>query len=84
MTCCEPYRRCDVHSQRRLASPHSTYDARRMRVVIALTLLAIACGPGSERKTGRELYLAHRPASSWDDVIQFAENFDGALIENYA
>jgi len=30
-----------------------------MRVALAVILLAIACGPGSEPKSGRELYLAY-------------------------
>lgn len=30
-----------------------------MRVLIALTILVVACGPGAEVKSGRELYLAY-------------------------
>lgn len=46
--------------------------SRRMRVVIALTvLLLLACGPGRETHTGRELYLAYGCAAC------HGENADG-------
>ena len=32
---------------------------RPVRALIAIALLAAACGPGAERKSGRELYLAY-------------------------
>jgi periplasmic copper chaperone A len=42
-----------------------------MRALAALTILALACGPGSETKTGRELYLAYGCAAC------HGENADG-------
>ena len=42
-----------------------------MRALIALALIATACGPGAERKSGRELYLAYGCAAC------HGENADG-------
>lgn len=42
-----------------------------MRALIALTLIAVACGPGAEQKSGRELYLAYGCAAC------HGENADG-------
>jgi copper(I)-binding protein len=45
--------------------------SRRMRALIALALIAVACGPGAEVKSGRELYLAYGCAAC------HGENADG-------
>ena len=42
-----------------------------MRALIAITLIAAACGPGAETKSGRELYLAYGCAAC------HGENADG-------